>query len=144
MSNLTVFTYIHYVCINSYVQLNNYAFIHIFPYHSGPPSVALSSTNMDAIEGHEMTLTCTATNNAESPYDANIAWYGPTGQVIKYNENITVTNIKIGTTLTSTLKFNSINHKQTGINKCRASNHLNSSNEVNFTITVQCKSHKFA
>ena len=117
--------------------------VYTLSYHLGPPSVTLSSTNVDAIEGHEMILICTATNDAESPYDANIVWYGPTGQVIENNENISVTNIKTGITLTSALKFKPINHKQTGMNKCKASNHPSTSNEANFTITVECKSHKF-
>jgi len=89
-----------------------------------------------------MTLICTAVNDAESPYDAKIVWYGPTGRVIENNDNISVTNVKTGITLTSALKFKPINHKQTGMNKCKASNHPSSSNEANIRITVECKSHK--
>ena len=105
-----------------------------------PPTIELSSTTVDAVEGQNVTLTCTATNDADSPYDAQVSWIGPTGQVVSNNNrDIYISNIRIGGVVTSALKMMPINHKQTGVNKCRATNHPSSSNEMNFTVTVECK-----
>ena len=86
-----------------------------------------------------MTVTCTATNDVDSPYDTHITWIGPTGQVIESNDGILISNIKIDNVMTSALKFEPINHTQAGISKCKATNHPNSSNEMNIAITVECK-----
>ena len=86
-----------------------------------------------------MTVTCTATNDADSPYDTHITWFGPTGQVIESNDDVSISNIKIDNVMTSALKFEPINHTQAGISKCMATNHPNSSNEMNVVVTVECK-----
>ena len=112
--------------------------IRMYIFCLGPPSIVLSSTNVNAIEGHEITITCTVTNDADSPYDAHITWFGPTGQEIENAENVAITNFKLGDVITSAIKFKPINHTQTGINKCKTYNHPNSLNETNFTITVEC------
>lgn len=92
------------------------------------------------MEGQNITLTCTTTNDADSPYDAQVSWFGPTGKVIESNnKDFYISNIRIGDVVTSALKMKPINHKQTGINKCRATNHPSSSTEMNFTVTVECK-----
>jgi len=91
------------------------------------------------VEGHNMTLTCTATNDVNSPYNTHITWFGPTGKVIESNnKDIDITNIEIDNVMTSALKFKPINHTQVGINKCKASNHPNSFNEMNISVTVEC------
>ena len=106
----------------------------------GPPMIELSSTKVDGVEGHDMTLTCTATNDIDSPYDTHIDWLGPTGQVIENNQDdIYISVIKIDNVMTSALKFHPINHTQAGINKCKVSNHPNSTNEMNVSIAVECK-----
>ena len=91
------------------------------------------------MEGQNITLTCTATNDDDSPYDAQISWIDPTGKVISSNNReFYISNIKLGNVVTSALKMRPINHKQTGVNKCRATNHPSSSTEMNFTVTVEC------
>ena len=105
----------------------------------GPPTVELSSTKVDGVEGHNMTVTCTATNDVDSPYDTHITWFGPTGQVIESSDEISISNIEIDNVMTSALKFEPINHTQAGINKCKATNHPNSSKAMNVVITVECK-----
>ena len=106
----------------------------------GPPIVELSSTKVDGVEGHDMTLTCTATNDVDSPYDTHITWYGPTGEVIESNDDyIYISVYEIDNVMTSALKFKPINHTQAGINKCKASNHPNSSNEMDVSVEVECK-----
>ena len=106
---------------------------------TGPPTIELSSTKVDGVEGYDITLTCTATNDVDSPYDTHINWIGPTGQTIESNhDDIYISIITINTVMTSALKFKPINHTQAGINKCRASNHPDSSNEMNVTIAVEC------
>ena len=107
--------------------------------HLGPPTIELSSIIIDGVEGHDMTVTCTATNDADSPYNTHITWFGPTGQVIKSNDEISISNIEIDNVMTSALKFEPINHTQAGINKCKATNHPNSSSEMNVVVTVECK-----
>ena len=105
----------------------------------GPPTIELSSTKVDGVEGHNTTLTCTATNDVDSPYDTHIDWFGPTGQVIENNQDdIYISVIKIDNVMTSALKFHPINHTQAGINRCKASNHPNSTNEMNVSIAVEC------
>ena len=105
-----------------------------------PPTIELSTTEIDAVEGQNITLTCTATNDVDSPYDAQVSWRGPTGQVItNNNRDFYISNIKIGNVVTSALKMKPINHKQTGVNKCIATNHPSSSTEMNFIVTVECK-----
>ena len=92
------------------------------------------------MEGQNITVTCTATNDIDSPYDAKVSWLGPTGQAItNNNRNFYISNIKLENVVTSALKMKPINHKQTGVNKCIATNHPDSSNEMSFTITVECK-----
>ena len=86
-----------------------------------------------------MTVTCTAMNDVDSPYDTHITWFGPNGQVIESNDDISISNIKIDNVMTSALKFEPINHTQAGINKCKATNHPNSSSEMNVVVTVECK-----
>jgi len=106
----------------------------------GPPSITSPNTEIDTIEGHELILTCAATNDIKSPFNADISWYGPQGEVIEEsNNNIDISAIKIENVLTSALKFKSVNHTLTGVSKCKASNHPMSSSEFNFTITVECK-----
>ena len=110
-----------------------------YAYYVDPPSIELSSTKVDAVEGQNITLTCTATNDDDSPYDAQISWIDPTGRVISSNNReFYISNIKLGNVITSALKMRPINHKQTGVNKCRATNHPSSSTEMNFTVTVEC------
>lgn len=105
----------------------------------GPPTIELSSTKVDGVEGHNMTLTCTATNDKNSPYDTHITWFGPTGQVIENNDDdIYISVIEIDNVKTSALRFNPINHTQAGMNKCKVSNHPNSSSEMNVSIAVEC------
>ena len=112
----------------------------IIIFATDPPTIELSTTEIDAVEGQNITLTCTATNDVDSPYDAQVSWLGPTGQVItNNNRNFYISNIKLENVVTSALKMKPINHKQTGINKCIATNHPSSSTEMNFTITVECK-----
>ena len=104
-----------------------------------PPKVELSSTKVDAVEGQNVTLTCTATNDDDSPYGAQVSWVGPNGQaIVNNNKDFYISNIKIENVVTSALKMRPINHKQTGVNKCRATNHPSSSTEMEFTITVEC------
>jgi len=104
-----------------------------------PPTIKLSTTKIDAVEGQNITLTCTATNDVDSPYEIKVTWLGPTGQTIENNDrNFYISNIKIGSVVTSALKMIPINHKQTGINKCRATNHPDSSSEINFNVMVEC------
>ena len=104
-----------------------------------PPTIKLSSTKIYAVEGQNITLTCTATNDVDSPYGVQVSWFGPTGQVVENNNrNIYISNIKIGNVVTSALKMNPVNRSQTGINKCRATNHPNSGTEMNFTVSVEC------
>jgi len=105
----------------------------------GPPSITSPTTEVEAIEGYELILTCAATNDIKSPYNADISWYGPQGEVIKENDNVDISAINIENVLTSALKFKSVNHTLTGVSKCKASNHPMSSSEFNFTITVECK-----
>ena len=105
----------------------------------GPPTIELSSTKIDGVEGRNITLTCTATNDINSPYDMHITWFGPSGQVIESNnEDIYISTIKIDHVMTSALKFKPIYHKQAGINKCKAYNHPNSTSEMNVSIAVEC------
>ena len=85
-----------------------------------------------------MTVTCTATNDVDSPYDIHITWFDPTGDVIESNNDISISNVEIDNVMTSALKFEPINHTQAGINKCKATNHPNSSREINVVITVEC------
>ena len=104
-----------------------------------PPTIELSTTKIDAVEGQNIALTCTATNDVDSPFDVQVTWIGPMGQVIQSNnKDIYISNIKIGDVVTSALKLRPINHKQTGVNKCRATNHPSSSTEMDFTVKVQC------
>ncbi|XP_065894569.1 hemicentin-1-like [Dysidea avara] len=104
----------------------------------GPPSITSPSTQIEVIEGHELILTCAATNDIKSPFNADISWYGPQGELIKETDkNIDISAIKIENVLTSALKFKSVNHTLTGVSKCKASNHPMSSSEFNFTITVE-------
>ena len=107
----------------------------------GPPTIELSSTKVDGVEGHDMTLTCTATNDVDSPHDTHITWFGPTGQVIENNhDDVYISVIKIDNVMTSALKFQPINHTQAGINKCKASNHPNSSNEMTSLLRLNVRS----
>ena len=115
--------------------------MYTYIYYIGPPTLELSSTKVAGVEGHDTTVTCTATNDVDSPYDTLISWFGPTGQVIESNDEISISNIEIDNVMTSALKFEPINHTQAGINKCKATNHPNSSNEMNVVITVECKPH---
>ena len=62
------------------------------------------------------------------------------GQVIQSNDrDFYISNIRIGNVVTSALKMKPISHKQTGVNKCRATNHPSSSTEMDFTVKVECK-----
>ena len=124
-----------------YIFIVNKVFIKIFAYvcTAGPPSITSPSTQIEVIEGHELILTCAATNDIKSPFNADISWYGPQGELIKETDkNIDISAIKIENVLTSALKFKSVNHTLTGVSKCKASNHPMSSSEFNFTITVEC------
>ena len=108
-------------------------------YIAGPPSITSPTTEIDVVEGQELILTCAATNDIKSPYDVDILWYGPQGKVIEENNNIDIPAIKIENVLTSALKFKTVNRTLTGVSKCKAFNHPNSSSEFNFLITVECK-----
>jgi len=122
---------LHFVC-------NTLTILHI--YNIGPPTITSPYTKFDIVEGQELILTCTATNDVKSPFNADISWYGPQGENIKATDkNIDQSSIKIKNVLVSALKFKSVNHTLTGVSKCKASNHPNSLSEFNFTITVECK-----
>ena len=49
---------------------------------SGSPVVVLTSTEVNGIQEHDITLTSTETNDVDSPYNTQITWFGPTGEVI--------------------------------------------------------------
>ena len=120
------------------IVLQNYV-LNIF-LQTDPPTIELSTPKIDAVEGQNITLTCTATNDVDSPFIAQITWLGPMGQVIQSNDrDFYISNIRIGNVVTSALKMKPINHKQTGVNKCRATNHPSSSTEMDFTVKVECK-----
>ena len=112
---------------------------HLYPCtYIGPPSITSPTTEIDVVESHELILTCAATNDLKSPFNADISWYGPQGEILEENNNIDISAIKIENVLTSALKFKSVNHTLTGVSKCKAFNHPMSSSEFNFTITVEC------
>ena len=71
----------------------------------GSLTIELSSTKVDGVEGHDTTLTCTATIDVDSQYDTHIDWFGPTGQVIENNQDdIYIFAIKIDDVMTSAIQ----------------------------------------
>ena len=93
-----------------------------------------------SLEGDQVNLTCSATNDVDAIHSLQINWYKgnklliPNGKSIKLNNKTDTASRQ----LNSTLQYGSVNRTDDGVYTCRAFNHDDSFSESKTNLTIEC------
>jgi len=103
--------------------------IHVVPlYVQGPPIINNVSDAITVKEGDKAYLTCSASNDVDSPYPLNFAWHNDRGIQLKSD----------GATDISVLLIDPVNIFNAGVYTCQAYNHPESIAEQQINLNVKC------